>query len=78
MPSLEDLEELRRSLEEIVARAEIVRLPDLAYLLRMAKLEIADKQQAEMDRLEAENSFQDIVEASVTYQRAPTNPAKAK
>lgn len=78
MPSLEDLEELRRSLEEIVARAEILRLPDLVYLLRMAKLEIADKQQAEMDRLEADNSFQSIVEANVTYQRAPMNAAKTK
>ncbi|CAN5513800.1 hypothetical protein BH10PSE11_BH10PSE11_40710 [soil metagenome] len=52
MPLLDDLEELRLSLGAVVTRSQLMDLSDLTYLLRMAMLEVMERQQAEMDRIE--------------------------
>lgn len=52
MPRLDDLEELRLSLSAIVTKSQLMNLSDLTYLLRMAMLEVMERQQAEMDRIE--------------------------
>lgn len=58
MPRLDDLEELRLSLGTIVTKSQLMDLSDLTYLLRMAMLEVMEKQQAEMDRIEQSNFCQ--------------------
>ncbi|HEX7791852.1 MAG TPA: hypothetical protein VF467_15150 [Afipia sp.] len=68
MPSLEDLEELRLSIDLVGRRAETLGLSDLTYLLKMALLEIVEKQQAEMDRLERDSFRQTATKADLNRQ----------
>ena len=68
MPLLEDLEELRLSLDRIVTKSRAMGLSDLSYLLRMAALEIMEKQQAEMDRIERDDSRLNSAKADLNRQ----------
>lgn len=73
MALLEDLEELRLSLDHIVTKSRTMGLSDLLYLLRMASLEIMEKQQDEMDRIERDNSRSNLVTADLNH---PTYEAR--
>ncbi|MDZ4368419.1 MAG: hypothetical protein U0987_15560 [Afipia sp.] len=70
MSLLHDLEELHLSLSAIVTKSQLMDLSDLTYLLRMAMLEIMEKQQAEMDRIEQGNFCQGT--AGLAGERPPS------